>query len=1151
MLIFRLDVSLIFLPVALLRTQKLPHFKPKSLALNTKFYFFSVTKANDPNLYMAFINESHIEEADIQLFKNLGYKYLNAWEKQLVGRDNLKDVVLKDRLRAQLIQLNADIPTTAIEQAIQELCRSRATLTPTMANQQVYQLIRKGVLVKFKDATGTEVQDYVRVLDFDQPQRNEFLVVAQLSIEYLQSSNITRRPDLLLYVNGLPLIMVELKNASVKVKQGYDKNLKDYRRDIPQLFWYNLLVCVSNGIQTRIGAFNAPWEHFFAWAKLKDNVNDHRQTSLHALEAQSEQTQKKLSLERFCEGLCQKAPLLDYFENFVLYHKRTIKIIAKNHQFLGVNNAIESLNNRQDKKGKLGVFWHTQGSGKSYSMIFFTRKVRRKVTGNWSFLIITDRKDLDEQIFRNFKDTETILVNDKLKKSHYRPTSRDQLQAYLQSDRSYVFSLIHKFGVPKGKTFPKLTDRNDWVVIIDEAHRTQYKSLAENMRIALPNAQYLAFTGTPLLKNELTKDWFGPYISEYNFAQSIEDGATVPLFYKKSVPKVDQINEDLMEDAAEIVADENLTEEQQRKLDREYTSLLQVVKRSDRLKEIARHIVQHYPYRLDIANDEGQRKPMKAMVVCIDKFTAVRMHDLVQEAQKEEIKNLRKKQKRAIDAETKARYRSAIDFMEETKMAVVISQEGSPQEEQEKFDKEGLSITQHRKLMDRPDDDGRDIEDYFKDPNNTYRIVFVTAMWLTGFDAPSVSTLYLDKPMQNHTLMQTIARANRVFEGKKNGLVVDYFGVFRNLRKALADYAEGSKGEDNSGKGEWPVREFEELLELLKEAIQEAKAYCAHLGADMEAILAIDEKALQQGFAGVALFDDYADVLLAKDDYRKQLALYVNTINGLYDSAKPEIYEYPGIKKQRDALEYLRRVVERKLENDSALDKARKKLDDLLDTSVEAEEIQGFQDSSNHRYVMNTSKQIDLSKLDFALLRTEFAAKKHKNIQFADLRELLEIKLRQMLAMNKTRGNLLERFEQIIEDYNLGNLDIDDVYEAFTKFGEDLSEEQQRAAREGLTEAELEVYDLLKKEALTKEEQKAVKKAATQLLQKLFDAKQKILIQEWHKEKVSQEKVRHEIKTVLNDNLPDSYGRQIFTEKIEVVYQHFYELAEQGLGTAA
>lgn len=1095
---------------------------------------------------MAFLNESHIEEADIQFFEMvLGYQHINAWEKKLIGRERLKDVVLRDRLKEKLSALNPTIPEGNIDYAVKELTKSRAALTPILANKEVYQLIKKGIPVTFQNAEGYDQQEYVQVIDYDHPDKNEFLVVSQLSIEYLQTENITRRPDLLLYVNGLPLVMIELKNATEKAKIGYDKNLKDYRRDIPQLFWYNLFVCVSNGIQTRVGAFNASWEHFFSWVKLKDTAVSHEQKTLDEVEKESETIDKRLSLKLFGEGLCAQDNLLDYFENFVLYHKNKAKIIAKNHQYLGVNNAIQSLLNRKDKKGKLGVFWHTQGSGKSYSMIFFSRKVNHKVVGDWSFLIITDRRDLDDQIFRNFLETESIAYVENPNKNKYRPGSRKQLQQELQANQTHLFTLIHKFGIEKGKTFPKLTDRDNWIVMVDEAHRTQYKGLAENMRIAIPNAQYIAFTGTPLLRNELTKDWFGPYVSEYNFAQSIEDGATVPMYYKKSVPRVEQVNENLVGDAAEILEDENLSEEQREKLDREYSTLLQVVKREDRLQEIAKHIVQHYPYRLDVLDDQDQRKPMKAMVICIDKFTAVRMYEFVQQAQKDEVKELRRKIARSLDPKEKQRYQRAIQFMEETRMTAVISQEGSDKEEKEKFEKEGLNITPHRRLMDYPDKDGRNIEDYFKDPNNTYRIVFVTAMWLTGFDAPAVSTLYLDKPLQNHTLMQAIARANRVFEAKKNGVVIDYFGVFRNLKKALADYAEGTKGKGKDDEEEMPVKEFEELLALIQEAIQEAKAYCKALNADIDEITKLDE----QGFAEVELFVEYANILLEKDEYKKQLGLYVNTISSLYDSAKPEIYDYPEIKRDRDVLEYLRKVVDRHVDQDEAVERAKKKIDDLLDSSVLSKQDLTLKEDAV-RYVIDNAKLIDLSKLDFEALRAKFQKAQHKNIEFADLRELMEIKLKQMLAQNKTRGTFLARFEKVIEDYNSGSLSLEDAYDELVKQVKDLSEEEERAARNDMSEQELEIFDLLKKEQLTQKEEKEVKLAASSLLETLSDAKNKILIQEWHKEKASQEKVRQEIKRILNDTLPNSYDRQIFSEKTEVVYQHFYELAEMGRGAA-
>lgn len=1097
---------------------------------------------------MAFLQESHIENADINFFvEQLGYQHVNAWEKQLIGRKNLKEVVLKDRLKAALLRLNSHLPESCIDFAITELTQSRITLEPIEANKVIYELIKNGVAVSYKNELGKEENGFVQVLDYEDETQNDFLVISQLSIEHLHIGPTTCRPDLLLYVNGLPLVMIELKNAKEKVKIGYDKNLSDYKQYIPQLFWYNLFVCISNGIQTRIGSFNAPWDHFFTWLKLQDTAITHDQPSKEQIELESEQTGEKLSLKLFGEGLCTKKNLLNYFENFVLYHKEKTKIIAKNHQFLGVDNAIKALENKDQNQGKLGVFWHTQGSGKSYSMIFFSKKVHRKVNGNWSFLIITDRKDLDSQIYRNFIETGTFVEPDARKENFYRPANKEKLREYLQRNRDYLFTMIFKFGIESGKTYPQLTDRNNWIVIVDEAHRTQYKGLAENMRIALPNAQFIAFTGTPLLKNEQTKDKFGEYVSEYNFAQSIEDGATVPLYYKKSVPTVMQINEDLVGEAAAILEDENLSEEQKKRLDKEYSTLMNVVRRDDRLNEIAKHIVQHFPYRLDVEDDEGNRRPMKAMVISIDKFTAVRMYEKVQHFAKEEIKDLRRKVNSTNNPELKLRYQRAIKFIEETKMAVVISQEGSDKDEQEAFRKVKLDIKPHRDLMDCPDGDGRNIEDFFKDANNPYRIVFVTAMWMTGFDAPSVSTLYLDKPLQNHTLMQTIARANRVIEGKKNGLIIDYFGVFRNLKKALADYAEGTK-DRNQGQedSEYPAKEFEELLSLLEQAITEAKAYCTSLEIDIEMILNYGER----GFKEIELFQDYANIILSKDDYKRQLALYVNTIVSLYDSAKPEIYDLPVIKKNRDVFQYLRDIVDRKTDADENIENAKNRIDELLDTSVVGKG--DLVSEPNVEYFIEDSKQIDIGKLNFEQLRAEFPEVKHKNIQFADLREYMEKKLKLMIAQNKTRGSFLANFQKVIDDYNAGSLSIEQAYEELLRQAQAMNEEEKRAAKNEMTEQEQELFDLLKKEKLTKTDEKSVKLAAKTLLEKLYYSKNTLLVQEWHKEKSTQEKVKWEIQQILGDLLPEpAYNRMLFSQKVDIAFQHFYEKAQTGMREAA
>jgi len=1095
---------------------------------------------------MAYINESGLEEADIKFFiENLNYdKHINAWRDKLEGRDSLKEVVFKDELLKVLKKLNPQFPIETLEYAISELTKSRVSLGELEANTEIYKLIKDGVPTTFTNSDGKDEDIKVKVIGFSEEDKkhNSFFVASQLTIEYLSSTG-KRRPDLILYVNGLPLVMLELKRPGKSIKQGYDDNLQNYRRDIPQLFYYNLFVAISDGIYTRLGSFNAPWEHFFTWAKLKDNVDDKTQDSLALIQKKSLEQDNRLSLQILCEGLCDKNSLIDYFENFVLYHKKRVKVIAKNHQFLGVNRAIDNFKN--DKDGKLGVFWHTQGSGKSYSMIYFSQKVRRKIDGNWSFLVITDRNDLDDQIFKNFVDTQTIKLASKesAKNNEYRAKGKDgskgsrkQLQEALTLNKSYYFSIIHNFGIEKGKTYTKKSDRDDWIVIVDEAHRSQYKSLGENMKIALPNAKFMAFTGTPILKNGLTKNWFGDYVSEYNFAQSIEDGATVPLYYRKSVPSVVLENDQLSDEAIEKLNQYDLSEEQLQKLDKEYTTLFEVVKRDDRLDEIAKHIVKHFPDRLDVQDDEGKRKPMKAMVISIDKFTAVRMYEKVQDALIQEKKELIKKRSKAKDKE-KIAIQNKLDFIDETKMAVVISQEGTDKQEEEKFSDQGLDIKPHRKLTNDIDNDGRDIEDYFKDPNNPYRIVFVTAMWMTGFDAPSVSTLYLDKPMKNHTLMQTIARANRVYEAKKNGLVIDYFGVFRNLKKALSDYAEGSNS--SNCEESTPVKEFDELLSLLDEAITKCKEFLNSLDIDVDKIHEIGEK----GFKEIELFKEYSDLILQSDDIRKEFNLFVNTISSLYDSAKPEVYDYPKLRQERDLFIYLKDIVNRKLNRDEEILKARKDVDALLDASVQS---QG--DLENETKVTITDyRQINLGQLDFAKLREEFPKKVYKNTEFTDLKEFMEIKLKQMMSKNKTRGKFLEDFQKVVDEYNNGSLDVEEAYETLMQKLEDLSEEEKRYIREGFdSEEELEIYDLLKKEKLTKKEEKEVKKAAKSLLKAFADRKRELFTYNWYKERQKQEEVEYAIGKVLHSELPHSYDTDVFRKKKYEVFDHIYHLAERG-----
>lgn len=1080
-----------------------------------------------------FISEDQIEKATIQVFKhNLGYRHANCLEKDITGRLNENDVVIKPLLQQQLVKLNPTLPVSAIEDAFEQLCQTRLDKSDLTANREIYGLIKNGVQVIINNKANRKEPVTVKVIDFDDETKNDYLVVSQL---WIRGQVIRRRPDLIVFVNGLPLVFIELKNSNVALRNAYDDNLTNYRKDIPLLFHYNAVCMLSNGLETKVGSFNSGYGHFFHWLRNDDEkqVPDKERIRLYGV-----------SLDYAVLGLCEKKRLLDYTENFILYYNNIAKIAAKNHQFLGVNNAVKNFSLRlqhdkegtdKENKGKLGVFWHTQGSGKSYSMIFFARKIFRKFTGNYTFLIVTDREDLDGQIYRNFLDSGAFPKDTKC-----RPANSEDLRAMLQTNTRYIFTLIQKFRYDKGKQYPVLSNRNDIIVIIDEAHRTQYKDLAENMRTGLPDAQYMAFTGTPLLgSRKLTNDWFGETVSEYNFRQSIEDGATVPLFYHKRVPEVLLQNDEIDNDLADIVSDENLTEEQQVKLEKEFAQEMSVLKADDRLDTIAKDMAYHFPRRGYLG---------KGMVVCIDKFTAVRMYEKVKRCWEEEKRTLQKQINACKLAGEKDELKKILDWMRKADMAVIVSEEAG---ENEKFELQGLDITPHRRRLLSVDDNGHDIEYKFKDPNDPLQLAFVCSMWLTGFDAPTVSTMYLDKPMKDHTLMQTIARANRVTDyliqnkPKKNGLIVDYYNVFRNLKKAFASYGGGSLSEGKEKDEDAPVQEKGKLYLLLRDAIDECDAYCKGMQVDLNSIAQST-----MVFSKLSLFDEFADHILAQDDRKNQFIVYDNTIAALFDACKPEIFTRRKDFPLAAIIHYLREVIDGRVDRGN-LDSAKRRISRLLDESIVAddaytESATTSADPSPQSFAIKAWKQVDLSKLNMDKLREEYKEAPYKNIEIADLRAFISNKLQVMMARNITRTSFAHKLQEIIDRYNAGNSNNENYFDDLVDFVQKMKDEDLRASREGLSEAELEIFDLLKKENLTKEEEQKVKLAAKKLLHRLKEERPTILINDWHKDTQTRMQVQTAIKKVLDDTLPGSYDRAIYSTKCEVVFDHFFIMAQHG-----
>lgn len=1029
-----------------------------------------------------FSEQGLVEQAAIEIFESLGYIHQNCYDETFgenasLGRETSMDVVLVPRLKEALTRLNPKIPVTGIDSAIEEITRDRSVLSPTRANSEIYKLIKDGVRVSIRKDDGGEEEEIVKIMDFDNPDNNDFFLASQF---WVTGEMYKRRADLVGFVNGLPLIFVELKASHRKIKNAYDDNLTDYRDTIPQVFWHNAFILLSNGSESKIGTITAQWEHFSDWKKIN-----------------SEGEEGVVSMDTLIRGTCEKERLLDILENFTLFQDfggSLIKICAKNHQFLGVNNAVESFKNREKNDGKLGIFWHTQGSGKSFSMVFLSQKILRKFPGDYTFLIVTDRRELDGQIYNNFASVGAVT------ESEVHAESGEHLKKLLKENHRNIFTLIHKFRTDSDEPYPVVSERKDIIVIADEAHRTQYDIFAMNMRKALPNACFLAFTATPLIEGEeKTKNTFGEYISIYSFKQSVDDKATVPLYYENRIPEVQLQNETLGEEFEDIIEEAFLDEKQEEKLIREFAREYHIITRDDRLDKIAEDIVSHFIER----GYQG-----KAMVVSIDKPTTVRMYDKVQREWKKYIEKLNRDIKTA-ENEEEARYiYDTINYMEQTDMAVVIS---SGQNEVDQFRQLGLDIKPHRRRMNK-----EDLATKFKNPQDPFRIVFVCAMWMTGFDVPILSTIYLDKPMRNHTLMQTIARTNRVFADKPNGLIVDYVGIFRNLQKALAIYNPGGD------KLEYPVRPKEELLKELDEVIGRIDEICQQEGIDVGKIMSAEK------LETVKLLDDSIDILLAKERVKKDYLSTTNKMKTLYKSILPD----PRVESYKSKYMLYKTLAHkiRSLEPDVDITDVQGKMVDLLDRSVEAK-----------KYVIKKSlvdEKIDLSKIDFDALKKKFV-KKRKHIEAEQLKNTISKKLASMLRLNKTRSSFLEKFQELISEYNSGTINIEEFFKRLIEFAKGLNEEDKRAIAETLTEEELAIFDLLYKPDLIPKEKEKVKKVAKDLLDKL---KKEKLVLDWRKRQQTRADVMRTIEIILDEGLPEeSYPKDIYEEKCTLVYQHVYD----------
>ena len=1019
------------------------------------------------------------------LEQQLGWESVFAYNQEdfgpdsLLGRASEREVVLTRYLRQRLIALNPDLPAAAYDDAIRRLTAVVTSQSLVATNREKYALIRDGVQVSYRNEKNERVRPRLRVFDFTNPANNHFLCVREL---WIKGDLYRRRADIVGFVNGLPLLFVELKNIHRNLRAGFEKNFSDYLDTIPHLFHHNAIVLFGNGNKARIGSITSQWEHFHEWKRL------------------AEDQPGVVDMETLLKGVCDKPNFMDLFENFILFDdstRGTKKILARNHQFMGVNRALEAVADRQNRKGKLGVFWHTQGAGKSYSMVFFTRKVHRKLGSQFTFLILTDRTDLDTQIYKTFSGCGVV----KHDRDPCRAADGRHLNAMLGEHKAYVFSLIHKFN-QKVEPEQPYTEREDVIVISDEAHRSQYGTLALNMRNALPQASYIGFTGTPLFKDdEITRQVFGDYVSTYDFQRAVEDEATVPLYYDARGDNLgvglDDVNERIAEKLEGFEAEDI---DVQLRLEKELKREYHIITADKRLDQIARDFVIHYAR----AWESG-----KAMLVCIDKLTCVKMYELIAKYWNDRAVELESQLARAQDEQETAYLQRQIDWMRETQLAVVISEE---QGEVDAFHQAGHDIKPHRRLIregieipeamrQRPEFQNQqrmDIDEAFKADEHPFRIAIVCAMWLTGFDVPCLSTLYLDKPLQAHTLMQAIARANRVSEGKTNGSIVDYCGILKYLRQALATFA----GRSDTGPGEegeelGPAKPEEELLEKLKEAIFLVREFLAKKNASLDDIIQ------KTGFPRNAAIIAAKEAANDSDETRKRFEVMCREVLRRF-KACINVSGVNNHRADRDAID----IVYKSLQEDrdqADISEIIRQLHQVVDEAIDTQPD----------HVGEESEAYDISKIDFDRLRQEFEKSTAKKTTVQNLRHAVEQRLRQLMLQNPLRTDFQQHYEEIVSKYNRekDRVTIERTFEALLVLVEDLGEEEVRAVREGLDEESLAVFDLLKKDDLSGPEIKRIKLVATNLLVAL--KAEKLKIDHWADKEATRDSVHATITNYL------------------------------------
>jgi len=1085
----------------------------------------------------AYSEDNNVQEPAARLFEeNLDWRSVYAFNAEtfgpdsLLGRKDASQVVLVRELDKALVKLNPKLAASnegrvKLILARDQLLDADPTKTLLQHNEAKWKLMRDGITLKSPQGNAAE-DVHIKVIDFDTPENNDFLVVREL---WVQSGPFRRRCDLLGFVNGLPLVFIELKRHDKGLKAAFDDNYTDYKDTIPHLFHYNALVIVSNGLDARFGSITSSWDHFYRWKRLNEDDPDPA--------PKHDEIPLTPTLPILLRGMCNKRELLDIVENFTLFdssEEHTVKVLARNHQYIGVNKAIIKLQSGDADvlAGKLGVFWHTQGSGKSYSMVFFCQKVHRKVSAAYTFVLLTDRKELDDQIYTTFVGC-GVSTN-----KGDKATGAEGLERLLRDEnRRYVFSLIHKF---RKRVAAPWTQRRDIIVLSDEAHRTQYGRLATQMRMALKSATFMAFTGTPLIdgkeRNE-TEKVFGPYVSVYDFQRAVADGATLPLYYENRGEKLHIVDPELNKRIEERIdaarADGELSEEQEEKLYRELAREYPVFTSDTHLNDVATDFVEHYHqrWRLMEAPVKTGETPnyggnAKAMLVCIDKITCARMAELIKTKWLIKWSELQSKLEKEAEIFAKAgkpetafvaRLRAQISWMAETQIHPVFSPE---QNEVKDFSVEGINLLPYREVMSKGIN-GKALDECFKDSKHPFRVAVVCAMWLTGFDVKSLATLYLDKPMKGHTLMQAIARVNRVAANKKNGLIIDYNGMLKSLRKALATYAQGEKGTQTD-----PLFDEEQALAEYAGAIGKVQAHLSKVGFELNVLVNAEE-----GEESWAALLKAQNAVCSSPENKKTFQVLAEDVEdrfrGLFPN--PSVFKYEPEESAISAIYNLLQKPKPKVDITAIMQEIR----GVIDTALEL----ATKDKAGHY----PPQQYDLSGIDFERLRAEFVKSAFKETALLTLQERIQERLDRMLAQNPCRIDLYQRYQEIIAEYNRDKdaAEIQRVFDDLFKLHDSLDVEEKRYVREGFkNDKELAVYDLLSKDksSITKSDIDKIKKVV-QLLMETVEVRRHEM-GDLRDRASAQAQMKVAIIDKLLEGMPDGYSSEDIESRAEVVYQY-------------